>query len=428
MNPIYSEDAEFAVISSSLMDDSVVPGMLSILTEDDFYNPAYRILFKAIKALNGLGRKIDIVTVLDFLRREQTLDVIGGAANVAMFIRGTTNAENILWYANMVKEKALKREVLKRANYIQSNPESDKVETWVDEMVELAQAVPCGVKTTVSLKDLLDTEMVLEGYETKFTKLDELLIKIHKQEYFVIAGRPSYGKSAFALNLAVNFAKQEIPVIFFSLEMGSYFLKSRIIASESRIACRKIIYNRLNNPEEEHYNETKNRIENLPIFFETNPEMSIKEIDKTIRNFKIKHDDFIPIIDYIQLVGTGRGRTREEEVAEISRWIKRLAMDLNIPIIALSQLSRKVDNRGKEAEPILSDLRESGAIEQDADIVLFLHRDSKAVHSEEDTESIKFLLQKRRNGATGKVLLTFHKSYTRFDNYIEMPYIPQEVL
>lgn len=421
---IYSEDVEFAVIGCCMRDNNTVPIVLSFLTEDDFYEPIHKILFHAIKALDGLGRKIDIVTIVDFLRKEEQLEVVGGGANIARFLTGNIESQNIEYYVNLVKEKSLSREIEKKASFIQSNPESPKRNEWINEMLNLEKTVPGKTKEIISLKEALEQDVVLEGYETKFKALDKILDRIHKQEYFAIGARPSHGKTSFALNLAVNFAKQNIPVIFFSLEMSSYFLTNRIIAAESRIPYRNIIYKKLDNGQEKHYQSIKKQIADYPIFFEADPKTSIVEIEKLIREFKNKYNECIPIIDYLQIVKSKTGRTREQEVAEMSGIIKRLTMELDIPILVLSQLSRKLDSRGKEAEPLLSDFRESGAIEQDCDIALFLQRDSKAIHSETNHEEVKFLIQKRRNGATGKAILKFHKNYTKFDNYTEeLPFI-----
>lgn len=426
--PIYSPEAESAVISSLLMSEDAIPEAIAILSTDDFYEPIHNILFESIKCLYELEKKVDLVTVLDFLRKEQTLEKVGGPASVASYIRGNINAENIIWYANIVKEKSLLRQIVKKAGEVTVKAErkAEDLESTALEVVDLSRAIPGEVLSIKSLENLLpgimkkiekriETKSGIEGYKTGFHSLDKMFLGVRQREYFILAGRPSFGKSCLALNLATNFAKQGIPILFFSFEMDIENLNERLLAAESRLSYNKIISGDLDEFEVQHLTETIISIESLPLFFVADYKRNISRIEKTIREFKIKHKEFVVIIDYLQLISS-KGQTREQEVADISRRLKNLAMESNILLIAISQLSRKVDSRGKNAKPILSDLRESGEIEQDADIVLFLHRDQEKIFEESSTETIELFLAKRRNGATGKMKLTFHKNYARFDN------------
>jgi replicative DNA helicase len=427
--PIYSPEAESAVISSLLMSEDAIPEAIAILSADDFYEPIHNILFESIKCLYELEKKVDLVTVLDFLRKEQTLEKVGGPASIASYIRGNINAENIIWYANIVKEKSLLRQIVKKAGEVTVKAErkAEDLESTALEVVDLSRAIPGEVLSIKSLENLLpgvmkkiekriETKSGIEGYKTGFHSLDNMFLGVRRREFFILAARPSFGKSCFVLNLATNFAKQGIPILFFSFEMDIENLNERLLAAESRLSYNKIISGDLDEFEVQRLTETIVSIESLPLFFVADYKRNISRIEKTIREFKIKHKEFVVIIDYLQLISSSKGQTREQEVADISRRLKNLTMESDILIVAISQLSRKVDSRGKNAKPILSDLRESGEIEQDADIVLFLHRDQEKIFEESSTETIELFLAKRRNGATGKTKLTFHKNYARFDN------------
>jgi replicative DNA helicase len=435
----YSEEAEVAVISSMLMDMGATAEVSTTLNPDDFYFPAHQIIYSAILDVYNKGQKVDIVTVVERLKKNDLLEKVGGSSYVASFVRGSVSAENIIYYADIVSEKSILRDLIKKSKSIIDKASSAKEE--VEEVLDEAENLIFDVRKKKSyervkpiapllkevmkvIQDRADKKSMITGIPTGFIELNKMSCGFQNAELIILAARPSVGKTALALNLASHISiREEIPVLFFSLEMHWESLIFRLLSSEARIEGNKIRRGNLDSKEDEWTKLTSaiSKFTEAPFYIDASPSMTIFELRAKARRMKKKYNIGVIFADYLQLIRGPQFQTREQEVAAISRALKSIAMELNIPVVALSQLSRQPERRGKDSKPILSDLRESGAIEQDADFVIFIHRpDQFKKSSEVPVDDAKLIIAKQRNGPVGEVALKFHRKYARFVDDLKM--------
>lgn len=438
--PPQSPDAEMAVLGSMLLSpEAISRAMEIIIDEDNFYSTAHRKIFRAIATLFEKNQPADLVTVADELRRQQNLDDAGGPVYLTRLVDSVATSANVDYYSRIVLEKAVLRRLINSATQIISScyEASESAEDLLDRSEQLIfsikekrlrkHLVPVSAITQSSMEiveRLYREKKHVTGVETGFRDLDDMTSGLQKGDLVVIGARPSVGKTAFALNIAEYAAVyQQVPVAVFSLEMSQEQLCLRLFSSMAKVSGHKVRKGYLSNEEYRNMVEAVQRLHEAPLYIDESSSSSPLEIRAKSRRLKAEVDLGLIIIDYLQLMrGSGRVENRQQEISEISRSLKAMAKELNVPVIALSQLSRISEQRGQDSRPILSDLRESGAIEQDADVVLFLHR-QKGIYKEKeewtqaekgDPDSAELIIAKQRNGPIGKFNLTFLREYTRF--------------
>ncbi|MCK4527022.1 replicative DNA helicase [candidate division WOR-3 bacterium] len=433
----YSEEAEVAVLSSMLVDMSATAEVSTILLSEDFYNPSHRLIFETILKIYNRGEGVDIVTVVERLKKDDLIQKVGGASYVATLIEGTVSSANVRYYAEIVREKSILRELMKKSNLIiekvlESKEDVDVVLDTAENLIfdirerrksEKVQPItPLLKKVMKIIEDRAEMKNPLTGIPTGLEKLDRMSSGFQNAELIIIAARPSIGKTALALNFAAYIAsRKQIPVLFFSLEMHWENLIFRLLSAESRIEGKRIKTGYIREDEWVALTSTVSRLTEAPFYIDASPGMTIFELRAKARRMKKQYNIGMVFVDYLQLITGPTSQTREQEVAAISRSLKSIAMELNIPVISLSQLSRQPERRGKDSKPVLSDLRESGAIEQDADLVIFIHRpDRWKKDSEAPEERAELIIAKQRNGPTGTVNIAFSRNYARFDNLEEI--------
>ena len=433
--PPHDIEAEQAVIGSMLTDKDAVMLAVEKLKPIDFYRDDNKYIFEAMVNLYSKSQPIDLITVKDELEGMDMFDKVGGIEYLALLPSKVPTTANVEKYINIVKEKAMLRGLIKVANEIIElgyDPTEEIEDVMNEAEKKIFDVMQNKGKTSYSpikevliesftkLEELYNRKQQITGVPSGFSELDFMTTGFHGSELILIAARPAMGKSAFALNIAANAAlKSNIPVAVFNLEMSKEQLVDRILCSEAMVDSNKVRTGKL---EEEDWSKLAGVIGPLSeskIYIDDTPGISVMDIRTKCRKLKMEHGLGLVIIDYLQLVQGSNARkngTREQEIAEISRSLKILAKELDIPVIALSQLSRAVDSR-EDHRPMLSDLRESGSIEQDADIVMFLYRDDYYNKDSEDKDLTEVIIAKHRGGSTGKVKLLWMGQYTKFANW-----------
>ncbi len=432
--PPHDIEAEQAIIGSMLTDKDAVISAIEVLKEEDFYREDNRAIYSAILSLYNRAEPIDIITVKAELEAIGKFQQVGGLEYLAELPEKVPTTANASKYIKIVEDKSLLRNLLRTANDIIElgyNPTED-VEDIMDsaekKIFDLMQnrnqkgyspIKDILVESFTKLEELYNKKQHITGVPTGFTELDYKTAGFHNSDLILIAARPAMGKSAFALNIATNAAvRAKVPVVIFSLEMSKEQLVNRILCSESMVDSNKIRTGKL---EEDDWTKLAGSIGPLSeadIYIDDTPGISVTEIRAKCRKLKLEKNIGMVVIDYLQLVqGSNRrsGGSREQEISEISRSLKILAKEIGVPVVALSQLSRAVEQR-PDHRPMLSDLRESGAIEQDADIVMFLYRDDYYNQDSEKKDIAEVILAKHRGGSTGTVELLWLGSYTKFVN------------
>ena len=457
--PPHNMDAEKSVLGGVFIKPAAFDEVATTLQVDDFFLPAHREIFEAMLALDQRRQPLDVIAVADELKTRGMLPRLeGGETYLLTLANAVPTAENIVHYARLVREKATLRRLIAACAEVQSSAYGDfgEFELFMDEaetkIFKVAQQNRR--ETYSSTADMMEEVLhnievraserkAVTGVPTGFTKLDEYTAGLQRENLIIVAARPGGGKTSWAVNVAVNAAMKKIPVLIFSLEMSKYELMERMLAGEARLDSARIKRGFL------EYSDWKNKIHpasgrlaEAPILIDDSSAISIMEIRAKARRFRSDPRYFpaqpviegqrppppplgLIVVDYLQLARSGgnrRDENRQQEIAEISRGLKALAKDLKIPIIAVSQLNREVEKR--EGKPKLSDLRESGAIEQDADLILFIHREDMQGDAMTDTgptATAELIIGKHRNGATGAVKVTFIKEYTKFENYADEP-------
>ena len=438
--PPQAMDVEMSVLGAMLMEKEAISRALEILDEEAFYKPAHVEIFKAIISLFEKNEAADSITVVEELRRAGKLESVGGPLYISDLTMHVTSAANVEYHAKIVLEKALLRNLITTSTEITSrafNEQDDALDLLDEAENKIFQISEKRMKKTfVPMKEAVFSTMeMLESIHGKhsgvtgcpsgFTALDSMTGGFQNSDMIIVAARPSMGKTAFVLSLARNAAIDHGKAIgFFSLEMSSQQLVMRLICAEARVDAQSVRTGRL--PEEQWRNLSTRigKLYNAKIFIDDTPALSILELRAKARRLKAEHDISMIIIDYLQLMaGPKNAQSREQEISQISRSLKALAKEINIPVIALSQLNRAVET-SSDKRPMLSNLRESGAIEQDADVVLFIHRPEKFGLTRDDGSSAEgiaeIIIGKQRNGPTGEVELAFINQYARFEN-LAMP-------
>ncbi|MEZ0535701.1 replicative DNA helicase [Caldicellulosiruptoraceae bacterium PP1] len=426
-----NNDAEEAVIGSMLLDKEVISYVSEILEEDDFYNAHLKEIYASIIDLFEQGKPVDPITVSERLKERGSYDSIGGMDYLSNLIIKIPTTANVTYYASIVEEKSLLRKLINASYKIieQCNSQTERIE----DIVEFAEKTIFNVIQNKNSKDfshlkeiLIDTYNKIEelyikkahiiGVPTGFSELDKITAGLQPSDLILLAARPSMGKTSFALNIVEHAAlKANIPVAIFSLEMSKEQLVTRMVCSEGLIDSHKLRTGNLEDEEWKRFAKAIALLANAPIYIDDTPAISISEMRAKCRRLKLKEKGLgLVMVDYLQLMqARGRFDSKQQEIAEISRSLKALARELNVPVLALSQLSRAPEMRA-DHRPILADLRESGAIEQDADIVAFLYRDEYYNKDTDKKHIAELIIAKHRNGPTGTVELLFLDKHTKF--------------
>ncbi|MCX5843024.1 MAG: replicative DNA helicase [Deltaproteobacteria bacterium] len=432
--PPQNLDAEQSVLGGIMLDNQALNSALEILDADDFYSEAHRKIFSAIIELYNKSEPCDIITLSNILKNRTQLDQAGGISYLSALSDSVPSAANISHYAKIVKEKSILRKLIGTATEIlhKSYTSSSDIDTVLDEaehaIFEISEnkirptfspfkdLIKDSVKT---IEKLYERKELVTGVPTGFEKLDDITSGLQKSDLVIIAGRPSMGKTAFAMNIAQYAALEAgIPVAIFSLEMSKEQLALRMLSSEARVDSQRIRRGFLGEADWPKLITAAGRLSEAQIFIDDSPAISALEMKAKARRLKSEVNLGLIILDYLQLMrGGGYKDSREQEISEISRSLKTLAKELNVPVIALSQLNRKVEDRTNK-RPQMADLRDSGAIEQDADLIAFIYRDELYDKSEENPEKgmAEIIVGKQRNGPTGMVKLAFQDKFARFEN------------
>lgn len=431
--PPHNHEAEQSVIGAIFLDPQALITASEILIAEDFYRTAHQKIFQTMLKLSDQGKAIDVVTVTEELAAKKEIEDVGGLSYLTELANAVPTAANIAHYAKIVEEKALLRRLIRVATKIVEDgyTREDEVEALLSEaekkMMEVANRKNAGdfkhvkdvlVQTYDNIEQLQTRKGDVTGVPTGFRDLDRITAGFQRNDLIIVAARPSVGKTAFALNVAQSVAVQAREnVAIFSLEMGAEQLVMRMICAEGNIDAQVLRTGALTNEDWGKLTMAMGSLSNSGIFIDDTPGVRINEIRAKCRRLAQEHGLGMILIDYLQLIqGSGRpGENRQQEVSEISRSLKALARELKVPVIALSQLSRGVEQR-QDKRPMMSDLRESGSIEQDADIVAFLYRDDYYDKESESKNMIEIIIAKQRNGPTGTVTLAFKKEFNKFLN------------
>jgi len=439
--PPAAVEVEMAVLGAMLIDGDSVPKAIEILKQDSFYDKRNRIIFDAMASLYEANEPIDTVSVYEELKKSNKADEAGGAAYLSMLTQDISSAANIDYHARVVMEKWILRQLISSSMEIANSAyeENEDVFDLLDAAEgKIFQISEQGIKESFKSMDKAVKEALelIEAIHSKnistfsvpsgYVELDDLLGGFQKSDLIVIASRPSMGKTAFALSAARNAAiEHNIPIAIFSLEMSTIQLATRLISAEARINAHNVRTGKFKAEEGAKISRTVHKLSKAPIYIDDTPAISILEIRAKARRLKNEKGIGLVIIDYLQLISPSFNmESREREISTISRSLKSLAKELNVPVVALSQLNRQLEARS-DKRPMLSDLRESGSIEQDADVVVFLYRPemynitqyTSGDMNGESTEGIaEVIIGKQRNGPTGEVKLKFLRDYARFEN------------
>ena len=428
--------AEQSVLGAVFISPDTIISLADELTPDDFYKPANKIVFKTMLSLLEKGEPIDATTMISALTNQGDISNIGGITYVVELVNSTPTSKNVEHYAKLVKEKATLRKVI--ADLSDSLSSAYQGDVTINDIIAKTEKSMLDISNQNTgtgfrnVADILDTHMQIvetrsqtdgfvTGLSTGFVGLDKITTGLHEGNLIILAARPAMGKTALALNVAKYVAtKERKPAVIFSLEMGAEELIERMLASEGMVPAYHLKTGNLSTDEWKRLVQAQNNLYDAPIFVDDTAGIRISEIRSNARKLAQEMGGLgVIIIDYLQLITGAKGENRQQIVSEISRELKILAKDLKVPVIALSQLSRAVEQR-QDKRPMLADLRESGSIEQDADIVAFLYREAyyqkEQADSQEANNVTELILEKNRHGSLGTVKLYFHKEYTKFSS------------
>lgn len=440
--PPHNIEAEQAVLGAIFLEPEAIVTASETLFPEDFYRTSHQRIYEAMLNLSNKGEPIDLVTVTTALSDAKMLDEVGGVSYLSDLANSVPTAANIEYYAKIVEEKSTLRRLISAAtNIVKAAYDEEDIEQVLDD-AERSVLEVSNRKNTGNFKNIKDVlidvydnieklhhhDNEITGVPTGFKDLDQITSGFQKNDLIIIAARPSVGKTAFALNIAQNVAiHAQENVAIFSLEMGAEQLVMRMLCAEGNIDAQRLRTGRLESEDWGKLTMAMGSLSNAGIFIDDTPGIKVSEIRSKCRRLKQEHGLGLILIDYLQLIqGSGRSReNRQQEVSEISRSLKALARELNVPLIALSQLSRGVEQR-QDKRPIMSDIRESGSIEQDADIVGFLYRDDYYNKESEKENIIEIIIAKQRNGPVGTVELAFVKEYNKFVN-LDRRYSEEEI-
>ena len=439
--PPQSVEAEQSVLGGLMLDGQAWDRIADKITADDFYRKEHRLIFTAIGALVEASSPADVVTVSEWLEKNNELQNTGGLAYLASLANNTPSAANIGAYANIVRERAILRNLIHTATRISTgaySPEGrsaadilDFAERSIFEISEQGAHRRGGfapIKTLLTKAvDRIDTlfrsDSAITGVSTGFKDLDDMTSGLQPGDLVIVAGRPSMGKTSLAMNIAENTAVgSKLPVAIFSMEMPGEQLAMRMMASLGRINAHKVRTGKLEDDDWPRLTHAIGMLAEAPMFIDDTPALTPLELRTRARRLKREHGLGLIVVDYLQLMQAPESsENRATEISGITRSLKGLAKELGVPVVALSQLNRSLEQRPNK-RPVMSDLRESGAIEQDADVIFFIYRDEVYNEDSQDKGTAEIIIGKQRNGPTGKVKLTFLGEYTRFENYINTGY------
>lgn len=432
--PPHNYEAENAILGGCLLDNKAINTCLSIVTPDDFYLTANAIIFKSICELSNTGKPFDGITLCDHLSQRGQLEKVGGHVGIADIMDTTISSVNVSHYCQIVKDCSLMRQILKASEEITERIYSRTGESPAD-ILDAAQHALMNISADRKQSDFKDSRElckttfreieerhknkdIITGLSTGFRDLDNWTSGLQNGELIIIAGRPAMGKTAFAVNIAENVVLSGVPVAMLSLEMSGESLMTRILSSQSGINSNHLRRGFVGNNDWTRLVSIVDQISKTPLFIEDSSILTPMQLKAKARRAKVEHNIGLIIVDYLQLMTiAGRNDSREREIAEISRSLKALAKELRVPVVALSQLSRKVEDRPIK-RPQMSDLRESGSIEQDADVIAFIYRDEIYNQSPDNPESgfAEIIIGKQRNGPTGSFKMRFDAERTRFSD------------
>ena len=431
----FAEEAEAGIISAMFKDREVIQDIVQLVRDTDFYKPENAILFKAILEIDESGQSVDLVTMTNKLRKENLLEKAGGVFYLGQIAAAPSTVYNVKQYAKIVQEKSTMRQLIRISDGIRNRcfDDAEPVESILDDAERLVldiskqrqrndvtrvdEIVPTNLE---KIEEAAKQEDEITGIPSGFIDLDHMTNGWQRSDLIILAARPAMGKTALCLNMAANAAiDYHYPVAIFSLEMSKEQLVMRMLAAAARIDQKRLRTGQLNPDEWGAFLQKIGPLTSAPIYIDDTPAITIRELRAKARRLQSREGDLgLILVDYLQLMGgSGNSENRQQEVSEISRSLKALARELNVPIIALTQHCRTVEQK-KDKRPQLSHLRESGSLEQDADIVLFIHREE---YYNEDTDRrgiADVIIAKHRNGPTGTVELAFQNELTRFDNLI----------
>ncbi|MSX81354.1 MAG: replicative DNA helicase [Actinobacteria bacterium] len=433
--PPHNLEAEESLLGAMMLSrDAITAAVEARVDESDFYKPAHAHIYTAVMALYSQGEPVDPVTIAEELRRADLLEALGGRQKLVSIQANTPASSNAGHYAGIVSELALLRRLITVAGeiaesaYSQPDDVTDTVDRAEARIFEIAEkrVAESMVRVFDSVSETIEQlsnmyegpEGAVTGSPTGYTDLDELLLGFQNSTLLIVAARPGMGKTSFALGAAANVAiVTKRPVIFFSMEMGTVELTKRLLASEARVEARKLQTGRLNDADWTRLNTAMSHLGESPLYIDDNPHCTVMEMRAKARRIKARHGDLgLIVVDYLQLMSTpGRPESRQVEVADLSRGLKILARELDCPVVALAQLNRQLEYR-QDKRPMLADLRESGSIEQDADVVMFIYRDESYNTETDQRGTAEIIVAKHRNGPTGNVRLAFLDHFTKFAN------------
>ena len=435
--PPHSIEAEQSVLGGLMLDNEAWMVVGDKLVEEDFYRQDHRLIFRAISKMALQQKPVDVLTLTEWLRENRLLEDAGGLAYLALMARDTPSAANISAYADIVREKSILRQLISVGTEIADsafNPEGRESRQLLDEaerrVFEIAEQGARNTRSFRPLKTLMKLSLDhiqelsklnsgITGVSTGYTDLDEMTSGLQKGDLIIVAGRPSMGKTTFSMNIAeYAAAHKKLPVAVFSMEMPAEQLTLRLLSSMGRVDQHRVRTGQLTDEDWPRIATAVKIFADVPMFIDDSPALSPNEVRARSRRLVREHGQLgLIVLDYLQLMqGSGRNENRTNEVSEISRSLKALAKELNVPIIVLSQLNRSLEQRPNK-RPIMSDLRESGAIEQDADVIMFVYRDEVYNPDSAEKGSAEIIIAKQRNGPIGTCRLTFLGKYTRFENY-----------
>jgi len=432
--PPQNIEAEQSVLGALLIDANAIEKISGIIKAEDFYRQDNRIIFEAMLNLHNRNEAMDLVTVTEELRKMGKLDAVGGISAITALSNAVPTAANVAYHANIVAEKSLRRQLIGAATEVAATGYEDEadIETTIDlaEQKILSVANKRNNTAVTSIKDIVkdamgrieklyDSKEAFTGLPTGFVDFDKMTSGLQPSDLIIVAARPSMGKSSLVLNIAQHVAlKGHKSVAFFSLEMSKEQLAQRMLCSEALIDASRLRIGQLKEEEWPKLVDAADRLSNADILLDDTPGITALEMRAKARRWQNEHGLDLIIVDYLQLMQGASQRSsdnRQQEMSDISRSLKALARELNVPVIALSQLSRGVEARTNK-RPMLSDLRESGALEQDADIVAFIYREDYYDKETENQNIVEFIIAKHRNGPVGVVKLFFQREITRFYN------------
>ncbi|TMG97666.1 MAG: replicative DNA helicase [Betaproteobacteria bacterium] len=437
--PPHSLEAEQSVLGGLLLDNDAADRVGDVAAAEDFYSDAHRVIYRHVMQLIANGKPADVVTLAESLSSAQKLDYVGGLAYLGALVQNVPTAANIRHYAQIVRDRSILRQLAATAGEIADtayNPLGRSAKMVLDEaeakVLHIAEQGARGAQNFHEIGKLLagvvdrietlynrDNPSDVTGVPTGFVDLDRMTSGFQPGDLIIVAGRPSMGKTSLALNIGENVALDTgMPVAVFSMEMGAAQLALRMIGSVGRLDQHKLRTGRLVAEDWDKLSAALGRLNEAPILIDETPALNAIEVRSRARRLMRQYGKLgLVIVDYLQLMqATTQGENRATELSEISRAMKSLAKELQVPVVALSQLNRSLEQR-PDKRPVMSDLRESGALEQDADVILFIYRDEVYKPDSPDKGTAEILISKQRNGPTGKVTLTFRGEYTRFENF-----------